>query len=458
MKRIIQSVFAVIFSFFMVSESFAVGSAAIGNEVNSARSLGQGGASVAAVEEDPTTVYENPAGLTALKGTQLTLGGVWENLHGYYDNQSGTTEKMRSIDVLVPNFAATQSLMDGKLGVGLAAVSAYGLESHWPGDANSPLRYITTNSRLHIIDVTPAVAYQIHPMVSVGVGADYINVNTADLEKNVNMNDVNNGIEIANGLTPTFAGLADGDSKLTGTAANWGYHAGLTFQPTPQNTFGLVYHSKVKLNVNGTVALTGISGAYAQGAFGGSTFATSAFTDIYLPQNIQFGYAFKPNDKWTIEADTAWYDWNPDQSLNIRYPDATAAQIQLLTANGAGNPQPLNWRDNWSFETGTNYKLNDQLQLRGGFFYEPWVEPESAFSPDLLDLTRYGLAVGAGYAFTPSFVVDLAYNAIFFHNRTINNNLGVNSTGDQAVTDSGKYSDFSNLIALNFTYKFGGSK
>jgi long-chain fatty acid transport protein len=457
MKRHIASLLGIILSLSIASNAFALGSAGISNEVISAKSLGAGATGVAAVSDDPMTIYTNPAGLTALKGTQVTLGATWENLHGKYKADSGPGEKMRSIDMVVPNFAATQSLMDGKLGVGLGVLSAYGLDTHWPSDMNSPLRYIATNSRLHTIDITPGVAYRIHPMVSVGVGADYVNMFTAELEKNVNMNNLNNGILIANGLPPAFAGLSDGDSKLSGTAANWGYHAGVTFQPTEQHSFGLTYHSKVKMGINGSVTMTGLTGPSAA-VFGGSTYSTSANTTLYLPQNVQFGYAFKPNDKWTLEADTAWYDWFSNRDLNVRYPNATATQVAFLTNGGAGNPTPLNWRDAWSFATGANYKCNDQLQLRTGFWYEPWSEPESAFSPALLDLTRYGLTLGAGYAFTPAISLDVAYNAVFFHARHITNNIGFNSTGDPTTNIKGNFTDFANLVSANVSYKFGNGK
>jgi long-chain fatty acid transport protein len=283
------------------------------------------------------------------------------------------------------------------------------------------------------------------------VGANYVNLFDAALEKNVNVTNLNAA------LSP------EADSKLTGTAANWGYHAGVTFQPSSQNSFGVTYHSKVKLGVNGSESLTGLTGATAA-LFGGSNFSTSANTTLYLPQNVQFGYAFKPNDKWTFEADTAWYDWFSNRDLNVRYPGINPAtpvgqlQLNVLTANNNGNPTPLNWRDAWSFAMGTNYKYNDQLQLRTGFYYEPYAEPDSTFSPGLMDLTRYGLTVGAGYAFTTAFSVDAAYNAIFFHNRTISNSVGFNSTGDPTTNINGTFSNFVNLVSLNFNYKFGGSK
>jgi len=441
----VQAILGVILTLFIVSESWAIGGANIGNEALSARSLGQGAVGIAAENDDPATVYSNPAGMTRLMGTQATHGGTWENLHGNYTSAAGASSKMRSIDVGVPNFAFTQNLIDGKLGVGLGVESPYGLETHWQ---DGPLRFVATNSRIHLVDVTPGVAYQVIPMMSVGFGADYFNTFDASLEKHINVDDVNTSLG-----APT-AGSPEAVSRLSGSATNWGYHAGITFKPSEQHSFGLAYHSKVKLTVNGTASITGLSGASAL-VFGGSNYATSAFTDIFLPQNIQFGYAFKPNDKWMFEADTAWYDWWSGRELNVRYAETDPTRLAVLNS---GNPEPLTQRDAWSFATGANYKATEALQVRGGFWYEPWAMPESTFTPALLDLSRYGLTAGVGYAFTPHIGVDLAYNAIFFHTRHITNTLGLTSTGDPRSDISGQYTDFANLVSLNLTFKFGGKQ
>ena len=38
------------------------------------------------VSDDLSAVYTNPGALTALPGTQVTLGGTWENLHGDFES------------------------------------------------------------------------------------------------------------------------------------------------------------------------------------------------------------------------------------------------------------------------------------------------------------------------------------------------------------------------------------
>lgn len=451
MKTYLQQLLGLVLVGCMASNSFAIGGGFIGNEVPSARAVGEGFVGTAGQNDDPTAVYTNPAAMTALPGTQATFGITWENIHGEYQDSSGNDTKERVTNAGVPNMAVTQNFMDGKLAAGLSTQSPFGLETYWP--ENSPLRYVATDSRLDLVDITPAVAYQVHPMVSVGAGADYINVFNATLNRAVNVNGVNSSLGAPTTTSP------DGSSSLNGQAASWGYHAGVVFKPTEQHAFGITYHSKVDLQVNGSVSLAGMSGAMA-GLFGGSNFSTSAYTDLILPENVQFGYAFKPNDKWIFEADMSWYHWSAEQDLNIRYPAINPNTLQgatQLAILNQGNPTPLNPRDAWGFAAGANYKATDRLQVRSGFFYVPSAVPQSDFSPAFMDLDRYGITVGAGYALTERLGIDVAYNAIFTHSETVTNNVGANTTGNPAYNINGNYSDFANLVAVNLTYRFGNA-
>src|SRR5262249_42450251 len=223
-------------------------------EVPSARAAGQGFVGVAGQNNDPTAVFTNPGAMTALKGTQVTVGTAWENIHGAYQDDAGNTTKERVVNTAVPNISVTQSFMDGKLAAGLGVQSPYGLETNW--DGNSPLRYVATTSRLHMVDIMPAVAYQVHPMFSIGAGAHYVNVFDARLDKHFNNDFVNLGIFLTKGLGGPTTGSPDGIADLKGTGANWGYHTGFVFKPNEQHAFGVTYHSKVNLRINGSESLT----------------------------------------------------------------------------------------------------------------------------------------------------------------------------------------------------------
>jgi long-chain fatty acid transport protein len=443
----------------MTSTAFALGGANIGNEVPSARSAGQGYVGTAGQNNDPTAVWSNPGAITKLQGTQVTVGSHLENIRGSYESDSGAETRARVLNVGIPNFAVTQSFLDGKLGAGLTVQSPFGLETNWPGD--SPLRYVATNSRIATLFVSPAIAYRLHNTVAVGVGVDYVNLFRAQLDRHLNVDAVNTGLQ-ALGLGTASAGSSDAISSLRGQAANWGYHAGVVYEPSDMHAVGLTYHSKVNLRINGSVKLSGMSGSMA-GYFGGSDYETSAYTDLVLPQNLQLGYAFKPTSKWIFEADAAWYHWSDNRDLRVRFSETNPIRTSVLET---GNPSALNLRDAWSVAAGFNFHATDRWQLRSGFWYEPWATPESSFNPAFLDLSRYALAFGTGYDLTKYLTVDLAYSAVFFHNRHIHNDVGTNTSGiiaplqlaNPAIPSAdidGTYKDFANIFAVNLTYKFG---
>lgn len=213
-----------------------------------------------------------------------------------------------------------------------------------------------------------------------------------------------------------------------------------------------MYHSSVRIGLNGNVQLTGLNGASA-GIFGGTNFQTDASAPLFMPQNIQVGYAFMPCPEWMLEADAAWYDWYSARQLGIVYNGSGAANPaaadQILQT---GNPQQFNPRKTINFGLGANYKRSDALQLRGGAYYQAATLPESAFDPAFIDLPRYALTVGAGYAFTKSLGLDVAYNAVFTHTRRIT----APGTGDPFANNvgySGSFNSFANIVSASLSYR-----
>jgi len=443
MKKRLHSVVGTLLSLTVAGQAFALGSGSYSTELISARSLGQGAVGVAGVDLDSTSPYLNPAAMTSQSGTNVTLGGVYANSSPeFHDNGSAagngaTVTGARATSVFVPNFGVTTQLMDGKLAIGLAVVDAYGLETHW--DDDSPVRYQATNTRLRIVDITPDVAYKVSDSFSVAAGADYYDTTDGQLEKQVSITQLNGALGFG-------AVGADASSALTATGGGWGYHLGTTFTPNEQNKIGLVYHSNVKMNLSGNANLTGISGAAALAVFGGPNFSTLVTAPVFIPQNLQLGYAYMPNAQWRFEVDAAWYDWYDSRQLQPQY-GGNATQNAVLVGGSTINFHP---RNTLNFALGSNYKMNDQVQLRGGAYYEAASAPESAFDAGVMDLPRYGLTVGTTYAFTKAFTVDAAYNAVFFHGRAVNQNDF--AAGQPGYT--GNFNSFANIVSADLNYKF----
>jgi long-chain fatty acid transport protein len=430
------------------------GGAFIGNEVPSARSSGEGYVGVAGQNDDPTVVYSNPGAITKLKGTQVTIGGHFENVRPEYESHSGAKTSANSTNVVIPNISMTQTFMDGNLGAGLSVQSPFGLETHWPGD--SPQRYVATDSKLAILQIMPAISYQVIPMLSIGAGVNFAKTIDAQLDRHINVDALNAAL----GGAP--AGAADAVSSLRGEGSGWGWFTGLLLELSEKHAIGVTYHSKVDMRINGNETVRNLAGVSA-GLFGGNDYTTSAYTDIVLPSYVEMGYAFKPTDKWKLELDATWMHWAQLKDLNVRFAVESDPIRQAVLQTG--NPMVFNPRDAWSLALGTNYKLTDRWQVRTGTWYEPWAVPESNFTPSVVDLTRTGLSFGGGYKLTESLIVDASYTAIITKSRSVTNNVGSTTSGIPAggvplagIPDpdiSGNYSDWANIIGLNLTYKFG---
>ncbi len=454
MKRRLQTLVAAALSLTMCGQAFALGSASYSSELISTRSLGQGGTGVAGTQDDPVVGYTNPAGLTLMKGTQISAGLSYANAHPsfksavnssgfgtsvYSKSSAGQVSGGRATSVLVPSFGATIRSEDGRWAAGMAVVSPYGLETHFSGD--SPVRYQSTDSRLRIVDVTPTVAYKVCSGFSVGVGYDYYNAAEGQLDKAVNVNALNASL--------SGAGGPDGFSRLNGTGDGSGYHVGVTLRPNEHHQIGLVYHSSVRIGLRGDYEVSGLSGNSAA-VFGGSSFRTDATAPLFIPQNVSLGYSYMPNKNWMLEADAAWYDWYAARELSVVFENVTATQNKVLQA---GNPTVFHPRKTLNFGFGANYKRGDKLQLRGGAYYQGAALPESAFDAAFIDLPRYAVTVGASYALTPSLGMDLAYNAVFFHGRAINAPGAANSGSGY----SGTFNSFANIVSASLTYRTAAS-
>jgi len=432
-------------SVFIASNSnvFALTGGAISNELLSAENFGAP-VSVAGGAKDPIVTYSNPASLADIGKLSVTGGGHLE-FYGIERKGSGVSDSMEDQTVFVPSFGLAQSFGDGKFGFGLAVVSPYGLKTEWSETSN--VRYVATDSVLKMYDITPAVSYRHNEKFAVGLGLDYFNVFDASLQRKFNPVIIDGALNPPT-FTPSIPSAPDGNTKLEGDGSQWGYHGGLLFQPTERHSFGLAYHSEVKMELEGTIELKGIAGTFATTVFGGSNFTTPAKADIFFPQNVLIGYAFTPNEKWRFEVDGHWYDWSSNKQLLPRAESANAFQRAIVEA-----PLPLEWKDIWSFGLGTTYRASDMWKINGGWYYISAAVPDRTFAPIIPDSDRWGLTIGPSFT-KGSLTIDAVYSPLFYKDRNINNNIGEQVSGIPGYNINGEYSADIHIVGLNFKYQF----
>ena len=427
-----KAIFALLFGLtliFPLNKVFAAGSGAFRLEVPDAEALGKGSAFVAQAD-NPSAIYFNPAGMTQLKSKlSASLGASLIQPFTTYKNTSGNETDMRRQLFTIPNVFAVSDFGLKKFAFGIGATSYWGLGTYWAEDSFS--KYVATKSDYNTQDVMFTGAYEINDNLSIGVSADYTKSYVNKKKK------INNAV---------LSGTGDGDFQLKGRDNSaWGYRLSTLYKLNKRHSFGFMYRSPVDVKYKGKIYMDGLTGGY-QTAFGGS-YETEITSKSTLPQSILLGYCYKPDDKWRFEFDAEWMDWSSIQEEKIDYPsESNATRLSILNS---GNPDPKDWHSAFSYALGTEYKVNDFLKLRGGYFFHKTPIPQANFNTNLPDATSNSVTVGAGININKNTTLNLAYAAMFFAKRKIDNNVGSSS----GVNINGDYRTFDNVYILTLTFK-----
>lgn len=419
--------------FLSCNVAYGLGSGGFRNEVVDAEAGGKGSCFTAQAD-GPSAVHYNPAGLTQLKGDYVSAGFTFEAPRSECSSDAtGDTVQMQKQTFLIPNFYYVSDLESERFRFGFSATFPYGLSTDWAADSFS--KNVMTESDVEMLNLNPVIALKINDQVSVGAG---INRFSATFSKHKL-------------LTLTgIGGLSDtgGDLQLKADDIGWGYNLGLFVKPSEKHRIGVSYRSAIDLTYKGTVTLDTLNATYAN-VFGGSTYTTPLESDGTIPQTLAVGYAYQPDDKWTIEADIEWTDWSCVVEEMIRYPQESDA-TRLAVLND-GNPTSKDWNDVFAYGIGAEYKAKDNLDLRCGFLYYESPIPSVSLDTSLPDANKHGVTLGLGYLFKDRDIsLDASYAFFKFRNRNVTNVVGANTGSDI----DGTYKGYMNMVALGITYKY----
>ena len=223
-------------------------------EQDAGSGLGNYHAGRAAIAEDASTAFYNPAGLVRIQNQQGIVGA--NNIMTDF-RYSGTASVNNIFGGAMPTsaqggtynfvpFGHYAAPLSEKVVFGLSAVVPFGLRTDW--GRNSPLRYMATLSSLNVVDVAPSLGIAVTDKFSFGVGFD---AERAQGKFGF----------VAGAIAP---GVNDTDANNDGTSTAYGYHAGVLYQFSPGTRAGLSYQSKIVHHLRGTSLFVGpIAEAYA---------------------------------------------------------------------------------------------------------------------------------------------------------------------------------------------------
>ena len=408
------------------STAFAVGSGGFENATFSSIAISQSNA-VTAQGEEPAAISYNPAGIANLKGLQVesNMGFISVITHISKQSQDGKTQSSGTL-VEVPTGYLTFNpgkVFNDRLVLGIGSDSPFGLSNKWDS-ANQAVRYTGYKNWLKMYTLKPTVAFKFTDWLSVGAGAmNYRVFNFGSVQAYPN-----------NAIVP---GSPDGQLRLNMSGSHWGWHFGARVKPAPKHQFGFYFRSPVKIHIRGKVKVERSSFAP------GGRFESGAYSNLDLPMNMTWGYAFMPNPKNTIEADFGYTRWSQHNRLDVISTDSISTFDDMILAAISLNAH--DYDDTFSIHLGGNHKVNDRLTLRAGTLFYTAAVPKNHLIPAVPDSNRLAFSAGLSYQINQMMALDVCYMNMIGLRRGVNNDIGESLGG----SGDGKYTSDYNIFLIS---------
>ena len=384
--------------------------------------LGNSYAGAAAVAEDASTVWWNPAGMAWLpSGKHLAVAGAFvEPSTKFSDTGSvaaagrplGNTGGDAAQSATIPSLFFAMDLAP-RLSVGLAVGTPFGLKTEsdpgWLG------RFQGISSQIKTVNFNPSASYRFGD-VSIGFGLDYT---TGEI----------------NLLSAVNLGLAEAQNRTHVDGNAWSFNAGVLAKPASQTRLGVHYRSSAKFKLDGDTSFS----APAPAALNGRV-----KLDVQTPDSLAFSVAQRMSESLELLADATWWKWSKVNQLPLVRTDGPSAGSTLDTL-------VLNFKDAWRLSAGANYKVGGPWTAKVGVAYDQSpVRGADTRTVRLPDNDRYWISAGLKYAPSKSSVVDVGYAYLKAKDADINN--------DQSATNRGivrgTYTASVHIIGIQYQHTF----
>jgi long-chain fatty acid transport protein len=415
--------------------------------------LGNAYAGAAAVAEDASTVWWNPAGMSRLPSGKHLLFGGHLIVPSTKFNNNGSVPAAASNPArngsggdageaaFVPNLFYAMDLNPAwSIGIGINV--PFGLKTEYDSDWIG--RFQAIESEVKTLNVNPSVSYKINPKASVGFGVSYQRAEI-DLVQAVNYSGIAFGAGGAGLLTAVGGPGVEGTNSVSVDGDAWGFNLGALFDITPATRIGVHYRSSLDYETDGSTSFTNVPAAFGGvPALAAGTSNGDVKLDLETPASFSISAAHKANERLELLADATWTEWSKISSLPLVRTSGPASGSTLDTLT-------FNFDDTWRLAVGANYKLDGAWTLRGGLAYDQSPVPNAQDrSVRVPDEDRYWFALGATYRLSPASRFDVGYTFIHIKDADINNDQSARARG----IVRGTYEANVNILSLQYQHTF----
>ncbi len=390
-----------------------------------ASGIGNAYAGSAALGENASTIYFNPAAMTRLKGSQVSAGGTLVRAeYLFHDNGSSSgafTGTGNGTDGgtlgRVPNAYVSTELGGGLFG-GIGIGAPFGLktayEQPWAGAAQATLFDIKTQN------VNPSLAYKLNDRWSIGGGINYQQLE-AQYQRMVS--------------TSSAFSLSSDAVALQTQGHAWGWNAGVLFESSESMRLGFSYRSRVNYHLKGDLRASGPTAALLAASTGAES------TELTLPDTFIFSVVQTIDDKWEMMGDISHTRWSSVQEVDIK----------LETSNATAQTLNAHFRDTWRVALGSSYRLSPAWKIKAGIAYDQGAVKGADYRlVSLPDNDRLWFSAGLQWMASKALVLDLGATYIKVRDAQIYNDQRSANRG----LVNGSYSGQVWLLGSQMSYSF----
>jgi long-chain fatty acid transport protein len=453
--------------------------AAFALQENSGSGLGNAFAGGAAVADDVSSMWANPATLSK-RMTMEAAGALHIVTPSIKFRDGGSVNAGPTIPGLLPgqplggtggdagstNFVPNLYFampINRQWVAGIGINAPFGLVTEYDGDWMG--RFQAVKSEVRTINVNPAISWRPNDNFAIGVGVSWQRID-AEFTNKVNYSGAIARAATAPtspippALVPSILGATPGlesSAKVEGDDDAWGWNVGVLFDYAPGSRIGLSYRSEIEYKVEGPAsfdhptpvvppALAGVVGGLTAVINGGSLYNGGIRADITLPQMFNASIFHRLNDRWDLMADVQWTGWSSIKELNFVRTDGPQAGQSLSNT-------PENFDDAWRVSVGANYRYSDRWTYRGRIAWDQSPVNDTDRTPRLPDADRWWYSIGAQYKHSPNLKFDGGFTYIQSKDASINQGAG-DPSGQSFGLLKGSYDAYVTIFSVQATYTF----
>lgn len=406
----------------------------------SSTGLGRAFAGEAAMADNASAQFRNPAMLTYLTGTQMSTGAILvmpdidvEGETTVGNVTQATVAKDMADNAVIPNFYVSHQL-NQQWFIGVALGTNFGMATEL-GDEFLGSQF-GNEASIKAIEINPNVAYRINEQFSVGGGVRLVlgegSIGAKSSVDAVLPTPIGN-LPVPKGTTLKY---------MEGDDISWGWQLGGAWQISADHRIGVNYRSAVDQRLEGEANGLAFNPLDPNKKLAGSM-------ELSLPATAEFASFHQLTPQLALHASVNWTDWSSFEKLEAVIPSLTIP-TQLVKQE--------NWEDSYRFALGATYRLDDQSSLRAGVAYDMSAVSDANRTLTIPEMNRVWLSAGYGYQFSKQLDLDFGVTYIIAdESPVVEPRPGIDSDNSAALfggTFSGTTSGNILLFGVQTSYRF----